>query len=481
MPLLKVLDCCPKSLRRRYSQAKSEFLANMSHELRTPLNGVLGYAQILAYAPELSDKSRNGVNTIHKCGSHLLTLINDVLDLAKIEARKLELNPTAVHLPSLLQSVVEMCEIRAQEQQLQFVYQSSDQLPDGVLVDEKRLRQVLINLLGNATKFTEQGNVTLTVEVLDLGAETVRLQFRVEDTGVGIAPRDLDRLFEAFEQVGARSKQAEGTGLGLAISQQIVSLMDSQIEVTSQLGQGSQFSFQIELPRTQDWQQRQDNTGTARAVRYQGDRLKLLIVDDHRENRDVLAGLLEPLGVVVSTAENGMLGLRKIKEERPHLIVVDIAMPVMDGFEFLDRVRSNPELRDMKVIVSSASVSHTDRQMALRAGGDDFLPKPVDKEQLLGRLDAHLQLDWIQSAFVEKTNEVVSDRLPPKDKLQELLAVAQSGSIRRTRKALETFQDADGQYRKFINTLLQLAREFKIEEIEAALNQQLMRQDDDLN
>ncbi|MFM7602463.1 MAG: ATP-binding protein [Pseudanabaena sp.] len=207
------------------NQAKSEFLANMSHELRTPLNGVLGYAQILGRSKAIPDKERHGVNIIHQCGSHLLTLIDDILDLSKIEARKLELAPTAVHLPSLLQSVVEMCKIRAEQKGIEFVYQPSSRLPDGVATDEKRLRQVLINLLGNAIKFTDNGAITLRVDVLNCTETQASLVFQVIDTGVGIAEADCTKLFQAFEQVGDRHKQSEGTGLGLAISQRIVQLM----------------------------------------------------------------------------------------------------------------------------------------------------------------------------------------------------------------------------------------------------------------
>ncbi|MEM1170311.1 MAG: MASE1 domain-containing protein [Cyanobacteria bacterium P01_H01_bin.35] len=211
------------------NQAKSTFIANMSHELRTPLNGILGYAQILANAQLASQKQRDGVNIIYQCGSHLLDLINDILDLSKIEARKLELVPTAVHFPSLLQSVVEMCKVRAEHKGVNFIHQVSSRLPDGVVTDDKRLRQVLINLLGNAIKFTDRGSVTLAVDVLDISQTKVSLLFQVIDTGVGIAQEDLQQLFEAFEQVGDRQKQSEGTGLGLTISEQIVQLMGGNI------------------------------------------------------------------------------------------------------------------------------------------------------------------------------------------------------------------------------------------------------------
>ncbi|NER82940.1 MAG: PAS domain S-box protein, partial [Leptolyngbya sp. SIO1D8] len=186
------------------NQAKSEFLANMSHELRTPLNGILGYAQILKRSQNLTSKERNGINIIHQCGSHLLTLINDVLDLSKIEARKLELIPAALHLPSLLQSVVGMCKIKAEGKGIEFIYQPSSRLPEGVEADEKRLRQVLINLLDNAIKFTDSGSVTLCVEVLKQSDIQVSLLFQVIDTGSGVAKADLTKLFGAFEQVGSQ-------------------------------------------------------------------------------------------------------------------------------------------------------------------------------------------------------------------------------------------------------------------------------------
>ncbi|MEM9541496.1 MAG: ATP-binding protein [Cyanobacteria bacterium P01_E01_bin.42] len=464
------------------NRAKSEFLANMSHELRTPLNGVLGYAQILSRSPELSDKSRNGVNTIHQCGSHLLTLINDVLDLAKIEARKLELNPTTVHLPSLLQSVVEMCEIRAHQQQIEFVYQPSDLLPDGVQADEKRLRQVLINLLGNAIKFTQQGQVILSIKVLDLTQDTARLKFQVTDTGVGIAPDDLAKLFEAFEQVGDRAKQSEGTGLGLAISQKIVSLMGSKIEVESKLGQGSQFSFVVELPLVQNWGQQQVFSDTQHIVGYHGKRRHILMIDDRLENRAVVVGLLELLGFEVSEANNGQTGLETMRQVQPDLIILDIAMPVMDGLEFLKHLRQDEQFHEMTVIVSSASVAQADRQMALRAGGDDFLAKPVQMSDLRAVLQEHLALDWIEreSSQDQKTENLKSNqpKQPEPEQLQMLLEMAQQGNTRGVRAALSELVNSDPSYRNFADPLLSLTKQFKIEEVEEQLQQYQQQEGD---
>ncbi|MEO1431378.1 MAG: ATP-binding protein [Cyanobacteria bacterium J06632_19] len=252
------------------NQAKSDFLANMSHELRTPLNGILGYAQILTRSETLTEQERNGINIINQCGFHLLTLINDILDLSKIEARKLELIPTGVHLPALLQSVVEMCKIKAEQKGIEFIYQPSSRLPEGVEADEKRLRQVLINLLGNAIKFTDSGSVTLRIDVLKQSDTHASILCQVIDTGVGIAEENLTKLFEAFEQVGDHKKQSEGTGLGLAISQRIVKLMGGAIEVKSQLGKGSEFFFNVDLPLVEDWVQKQNSSqGSEHIIGYE--------------------------------------------------------------------------------------------------------------------------------------------------------------------------------------------------------------------
>ncbi|NEO27435.1 MAG: HAMP domain-containing protein, partial [Kamptonema sp. SIO4C4] len=235
------------------NKAKSEFLANMSHELRTPLSGILGYAQILQ-RQALNEKQKHGVQIIYQCGSHLLTLINDVLDISKIEARKLELHPQDFYLPSFLQSVVEMCRIRAEKKGIQFIYEPPEDLPLGITSDEKRLRQVLINLMGNAVKFTDQGHVTLEVEAhRGKDSKLTCLSFAVKDTGVGMTPDQLEHIFKPFEQVGDQKRKADGTGLGLAISCKIVAMMGGEIQVSSEFGKGSIFSFTIECPLSEDW------------------------------------------------------------------------------------------------------------------------------------------------------------------------------------------------------------------------------------
>ena len=246
-----------KQIADRANRAKSDFLAAMSHELRTPLNGILGYAQILQRDEPLTENGRRGVRIIYDCGSHLLTLINDVLDLAKIEAGKMELHPIDFYFPSFLEGVVDICQIRAKQKAISFNYQPDSQLPKGIKADEKRLRQVLLNLLSNAIKFTDNGHVTFQVKLIEskplVSEDPVnqcllpihKIRFEVEDTGIGMTPEEQEKIFLPFEQFGETYKQSEGTGLGLAISLRIISLLNSKIEVNSKSGKGSTFWFEL--------------------------------------------------------------------------------------------------------------------------------------------------------------------------------------------------------------------------------------------
>ena len=456
------------------NQAKSEFLANMSHELRTPLNGILGYAQILARSPVSPEKINHGINIIHQCGSHLLTLINDVLDLSKIEARKLELAPKDVYLPSLLQSVVEMCRIKAEQKDIDFIYQPSSRLPEGVEADEKRLRQVLINLLGNAIKFTDVGSVTLRVDVVEMSVSHVSLFFQIVDTGVGIARADLDKLFQAFEQVGDRQKQLEGTGLGLAISQRIMQLMGSEIAVQSETGRGSEFSFTVSLPLAANWEDHQGQLHAGRRiVGYEGALQAILVVDDRWENRGVLAGLLVPLGFEVLEAEHGQAALDVLHHRQVNLIITDLTMPVMDGFELLRHLHHSEALKETKVIVSSASVTSADQQLARNAGGNDFLSKPVDAQTLFQVIADQLDLVWRYEAVAESSSESAETAtefvIPPDSVLQKLLEQARTANITKLRKQLQDLVNENSAYQPFADVLLKLLKKFMVEEIEEKL------------
>ncbi|HEY9864164.1 MAG TPA: ATP-binding protein, partial [Candidatus Obscuribacterales bacterium] len=288
------------------SRAKSEFLANMSHELRTPLNGILGYTQILKRSTTPSEKDQAGIQIIHQCGTHLLTLINDILDLSKIEAGKLEISTKVVNLDTFLQEVIEICSIKAKQKGLAFIYQPLSQLPIAVEIDEKRLRQILINLLGNAVKFTDHGGVTFRIKVREKPPNSSSfdqtIQFQIEDTGIGINSEQLENIFLPFEQVAEMSYRSEGTGLGLAITERLIKHLGGNLFVESHPGKGSRFWFELNLPISTEIQTPSEANSLYSIVGFTGDKRKILVVDDKRENRLVLVDLLQPLGFEVVEA-----------------------------------------------------------------------------------------------------------------------------------------------------------------------------------
>lgn len=474
-----------KEIADNANQAKSEFLANMSHELRTPLNGILGYAQILSRSKELPDKERYGVNIMHQCGSHLLTLINDVLEISKIEARKLELIANPILLPAFLQSVVEICEVRTSQKSIDFIYQPDPNLPACIQADEKRLRQVLINLLGNAIKFTDRGSVTFKVELLDSNPSIPmpRLRFEIADTGIGIAADGIDKIFQAFEQVGDRKRQSEGTGLGLAISQKIVQLMGGEIKVNSVLGEGSTFYFEVSVPVVASVAQQNSVDRTKTIIGYEGAQRHILIVDDRWENRSVIANLLAPIGFTFTEAENGQIGLEKARQQQPDLIVTDLAMPVMDGCEMLRQLRGDPQLSHLPVLVSSASVTQLDRQMSLDAGGNDFLAKPVQAEELFTLVARHLQLTWkyeaTESDIIPANSSEEADCaqlvLPPETDLQNLLELARDGLLKKLAATATQIGEKDARYQPFVRQIQQLVKKFQTEKLEELIQKYLTR------
>lgn len=471
-----------KELADSANRAKSEFLANMSHELRTPLNGILGYAQILQASKSLSDKQQKGINIINQCASHLLTLINDILDLSKIEARKMELYPTSFHFPSFLQAVSEICRIKAEQKGISFVYQPDGLLPIGIHADEKRLRQVLINLLGNAIKFTEKGSVTFTVKIQQIKnayqdeSSTYQIRFMVEDTGVGMTSEQLDKIFLPFEQVGNVKKQSEGTGLGLAISQKIVAMMGGTIEVQSQPEKGSIFWFDAEISESREWADKSKVSQQGTIISFQGEKRKILVVDDRWENRSVLVNLLEPIGFEIVEAKDGQEALEKIAESIPDLIITDVSMPGMNGLEMIQHLRNSPDWSHLKIIVSSASVFDSDKQKSLDAGGDDFLPKPVQASELFEKLQTYLELEWIYDD--NDTNSPITQEvvLPPIDELQKLYELALKGRIKAIQNQLSQIEKIDTKFRPFVQELQQLAQSFQIEKIQTIMEKYIKNQ-----
>lgn len=459
------------------NQAKSEFLANMSHELRTPLNGVLGYAQILSRSRHFTEKEQHGISIIHQCASHLLTLINDILDLSKIEARKMELSATELNFPFFLQDVVEICRIRAEQKEIEFIYQPSRELPLRIKADEKRLRQVLINLLGNAIKFTDQGSVIFLVEVItpEFYIDDVpftKINFKIQDTGIGMTPEQLPKIFLPFEQVGDKNRQTEGTGLGLPISINIVEMMGSKIDVESKLGQGSIFNFALTFPLSLQVVHNNFSENLKDIVGYSGKKQTILIVDDRWENISVIVNLLEPLGFIMLEASQGEEGLEKAIAFPPDLIITDLVMPVLDGWQMLAKIRQIEALKKLPVIVSSASVFEIDRQKSLAAGANDFLSKPVQTQELYTMLSKYLQIEWIYSESKSKSQifsihseDATEMIIPPASELIILLDYVKKGSIKGIKTELENLEKKDKKYQAFVNEMSQLAKGFNIQKI----------------
>ena len=437
------------------NQAKSDFLAHMSHELRTPLNGILGFAQILRRDTRLDQRQIDGLTVIQRSGEHLLTLINDILDMAKIEAGKVELDPTDVPLERFIYFIAETIRVKATEKGLAFACEMTPPLPAGIRVDEKRLRQVLLNLLSNAIKFTEEGDVKLRVSFLP----PERLRFEVQDTGIGIDEARLETIFRPFEQASDNRHRFSGTGLGLAISRQLLRLMGGDIHVASRRGAGSTFSFELNVPVVAP--QAADTAPEWAVSGYKGPRKRVLVVDDVMENRAVAVNVLGQIGFETAEAVNGLDALEKIQALRPALVLMDIVMPGMDGLEVTRRLRQMQAFRDLPIIAISASASGTDAAKSLAAGANAFLPKPVDYRALLSQIAKLLDLEW--SDAIAGAPSVMAGTLiaPPPDEIKALHHLARLGDMRAIVQHAAHLNELDERYRPFTDHLCQLAKNYR--------------------
>ena len=376
------------------SKSKDIFLANISHELRTPLNSILGYAKILQRDSNLTASQVKDLRIVRHSGTHLLTLINDILDLSKTTAAKMEIYPKPIQLPVFLEGVMGIAQMWAKEKGILLKLDADNKLPVSVKADEKRLRQILINLLSNAVKFTSSGEVVLRIIVLDdvMKSAQKKLRFEVSDTGTGMNAEQLAKLFKPFEQFGDIESRTAGTGLGLSLSKQLVKLMGGKLQVKSQVGSGSTFWFEIVLPIVKI--STPPRSKKVRQIKgYQGSRRKILVVDDKKANRDLLIKMLQPIGFEIETANNGHEALSMASSVQPDLILLDLFMPGKTGFTAGKELRRIPELKNIPVIVISATALAEEMRKYLEC--DACLSKPVDEDKLLDLLKKYLHLEWI--------------------------------------------------------------------------------------
>jgi signal transduction histidine kinase/CheY-like chemotaxis protein len=393
------------------NRAKTIFLTTMSHELRTPLNAILGFSQLMQRDTSLPDAQREKLNIINTSGEHLLGLINDVLELSKIESGRITLKTDTFDLHRLLDDLENIFTGRLEDKDVQLQFDKGDTLPRLINTDQGKLRQILINLLGNALKFTEQGQIAVKASLVsqtEAGDETslpqLHLRFEVSDSGVGIAQEDYSKIFSPFEQAENGARKEGSTGLGLSISQRYAQLMGGQLTFTSQLGVGSTFCVEITVlaGRPEDEEAALLLPKVASLAPGQ-EEVRVLVVDDNYSNRLLLNKMLSPVGFSVKEAANGQEAMELFEQWHPHLLLLDVKMPVMDGTEVTRRIRATD--RDVAIIIVSASVFEEQKQQILELGANAYIRKPVREEQLFTEIKHHLNIDYIYQAPVNKPKE----------------------------------------------------------------------------
>ncbi len=394
------------------NRAKSEFLANMSHELRTPLNAILGFTQLMARDRSLLSPHQEHVSIINRSGGHLLKLINDVLEMSKIEAGRISLNENNFDLYSLLDSLEDIFRLRAKLKGLQLVFERSENLPQYVMADENKLRQILLNLLSNSIKFTHHGTITLRTGLIGQAScaanagtpvDCPLLHFEIEDTGVGIADNEIHKLFKPFEQTSAGMNSTEGTGLGLSISQKFVRLMGGEITVASQLDQGSQFSFDI-LIRCAEPRSIQPRTVIHQPViglAPNQPTYRILIAEDNVTNRLLLSKILTMEGFELREAVNGAEAIAIWRDWHPHLILMDLRMPILDGLDATRLIKAEPQGQNTVIIALTASAFANQRQTFFAVGCDDFICKPFEQPELFEKISQHLGVQYLYEAIAD--------------------------------------------------------------------------------
>ncbi len=459
------------------NQAKSAFLANMSHELRTPLNAVLGFSRMLTKAADLKDDYKSMVGTINNSGHHLLTLLNDILDLSKIEAGHNELTLEECRIHDLIKEIMSIFNARAEQKRLSFDYEINSDMPTCLELDVRRVRQILLNLLGNAVKFTEKGGVYLYSSFVD-----GMLHFTIKDTGIGIEKSQIEAIFQPFQQAGTDRYKTQGTGLGLPICNKLAHAMGGSLSVESELGQGSRFLVQLpakimwdnknlDTPEKQSENDHQQTNNIIGYIRTDGhSEFHCLVVDDIENNRNVLQGSLEYFGFLIKQADSGEKCLELLKEAVPDLIFMDIKMPGMSGLETTCKIRE--QYSDIPIIGVSASVLKEDSQAFLAAGGNAHLAKPLNEKDLLDNLQKYLPLQWKYAEIQPSSPSQPSTEQQPLslEQKEKLLGITKIGDIKHLIDYLEELKKQPN-IEQQISELLALANDFNLIELRNILSE----------
>jgi two-component system sensor histidine kinase/response regulator len=496
------------------NRAKSEFLASMSHELRTPLNAILGFTQVMGRDRTLSQEQRQNLEIISRSGEHLLELINDILEMSKIEAGRTALHQNCFDLYRLLDNLEQMLRLKANAKGLELIFECNPDVPQYIQTDESKLRQVLINLLGNAIKFTEAGGVTLRVRREEKGKgervgatlvvaqrggcptgkgergkgeifasslqppKKVLLRFEVEDTGPGIAPEEIDNLFETFGQTETGRQSQQGTGLGLSISQKFVQLMGGEIFVSSVLGSGSLFAFEIQVGLA-DARKLQSDRAAPKVIGLAPDQpqYRILVVDDRVESRLLLLKLLAAMGFAVQEAANGQEAIAIWERWQPHLIWMDMRMPILDGYEATRRIKSTLKGQATVIIALTASAFEEERTIVLSAGCDDFMRKPFREEILWEKMRQHLGVRYLyeqaDTDAPDKPDGAAGDVASPEAVLEALSQMPPQWQRKLQQAAIECSDEAilallepiPPAYSLLVNTLSSLADNFYFDRV----------------
>jgi signal transduction histidine kinase len=456
------------------SMAKNNFLASVSHELRTPLNGILGYTQILKRDSNMLPKQYQAIETIQECGEHLLTMINEVLDFSSIESQKFLIFPKVFDFYNLLNSIVSIFRMKSLQKGLHFNYLPDNDLPRYVDADEKRLRQILFNLLSNAVKHTIDGSISLRVQ-----KKNNRVMFEIEDSGIGIPEDKIEEIFLPFHQLHDERIQREGAGLGLSITRTIIRMMGSDIHVKSRQGEGTTFSFQLDLQEAQAGSNISDQAGQSYISGYQGPVKKILVAEDIDKSRAFIRDILEPIGFAIKEAVNGMDAVRKAYSFVPDLILMDLVMPVMQGIEATQKIRSIPTLKYTKIIAVSANISHEMQQQCFKTGCDDYITKPVQVDELLELIQEHLNLSWtndIQSnTESQNTLQIEKNSIvyPPNEAIEAMSKLILSGKATRLKKLLAQINVDYPECVSFTRKAYRFLEQFRLEDIQKLIEKRI--------